>query len=24
VTEAPAELPLLQISRRPAGIQGAR
>jgi Fe-S cluster biogenesis protein NfuA len=24
VTEAPAELPLLQISRRPAGLQGAR
>jgi len=24
VIEAPAELPLLQISRRPAGIQGAR
>ena len=24
VTEAPAELPLLQISRRPAGIQGVR
>jgi Fe-S cluster biogenesis protein NfuA len=24
VTEAPAELPLLQISRRPAGVQGAR
>ncbi len=24
VTEAPAELPLLQIGRRPAGIQGAR
>jgi hypothetical protein len=24
MTEAPAELPLLQISRRPAGIQGAR
>jgi Fe-S cluster biogenesis protein NfuA len=24
VTEAPAELPLLQITRRPAGLQGAR
>ena len=24
VVEAPAELPLLQISRRPAGLQGAR
>jgi len=24
MTEAPAELPLLQIGRRPAGIQGAR
>jgi len=24
VVEAPAELPLLQITRRPAGIQGAR
>ncbi len=24
VTETPADLPLLQISRRPAGIQGAR
>jgi len=24
VVEAPAELPLLQITRRPAGIQGTR
>ena len=24
VVEAPAELPLLQIGRRPAGLQGAR